>query len=482
LKSRLIEIRFKAFDNDEAEKGARMESLTGLTIAAAATLMIATTIATAAQPSEADLENLVKRSYQYVALYNVNNKPALRQGWNTRDPDTQLEDHTMQDIARPNNDSLYIMCTLDLRKDPVILEMPAIDSKYVPRMITGYDLYVNLPMSTRLGDFEKPEEMLIYSARTEGYDGEPVEGIDRVFEATGDFLSAVFRVMPHANDPERFERITGQMQSVKLLALSEYQGGKAKPADDVAFPQVVEKDADIFGNNLLEVMQFVFNHTTFDPDNQIDQKLLAAYEPLGVAPGKGYDPSQVAKIDGQRVRQGDERIFSTEIAKAQDLAFMETAVTGLFRPKGEIGLEFLLHQSVGGPIGVPADEAVYPNILTADGEPMNASNDYVIRMKADELPPAGAFWSLTLYDTENGFFMPNDRKKYSVGENGGMKLNEDGGIEIYLAAEKPEGAPEENWLPVERGDYDMGVVLRIYVPDLEKFKTWTPPKAEKLSS
>jgi hypothetical protein len=458
-----------------------MKSLTSLSIAAAATVMIATTTATAIELSDADIENLVKRSYQYVALYNVNNKFALKEGgWNICSPHTQLKDHTLREIARPNNDSLYIICLLDLRKDPVILEMPPFDSKYVSLMITGYDHYVNIPMSTRLGDFQKPEKMLVYTARTEGYEGKPVEGIDRTFEATGDFVSAVFRVMPHANDPERFERITGQMQSVKLLTLSEYRGGEAKPIDDVVFPAVGEKDADIFGNNLLEVMQFVFNHTTFDPDSEIDREVLAAYEPLGVAPGKAYDAGEVAKLDGQRVRQVAERIFAENIARSQDPAFMETAVTGLFRPKGDIGLEFLLHQSVGGPIGVPADEAVYPTILTADGEPMNANNDYVIRMQADELPPAGAFWSLTLYDTENGFFMPNDRKKYSVGENGGMQLDDDGGIEIYLAAEQPEGVPEENWLPVKRGDYNMDVVMRIYVPDLEKFKTWTAPKAEKL--
>jgi hypothetical protein len=35
---------------------------------------------------------------------------------------------------------------------------------------------------------------------------------------------------------------------------------------------------------------------------------------------------------------------------------------------------------------------------------------------------------------------------------------------------------------VKRGDYDMDVILRIYVPDLEKLKTWTPPSVEKLSS
>jgi hypothetical protein len=54
---------------------------------------------------------------------------------------------------------------------------------------------------------------------------------------------------------------------------------------------------------------------------------------------------------------------------------------------------------------------------------MNALNDYVIRMTADGLPPANAFWSTTLYDTANGFFIPNDHKKYSIGENAGMKLN-----------------------------------------------------------
>ena len=111
---------------------------------------------------------------------------------------------------------------------------------------------------------------------------------------------------------------------------------------------------------------------------------------------------------------------------------------------------------------------------------MNAMHDYVIHMDADEMPPAGAFWSLTLYDLDQGFFIPNDRKKYSVGENGGMKLDDEGGIDIYIAAEKPEGVPEENWLPIERKNLDLSPQLRLYVPDLEKYKTWKPPVAEKL--
>jgi hypothetical protein len=435
--------------------------------------------------SDAEVENLVRRSYQYVAMYNVNSKFAMTQGgWNTVLADTEPKDHTMRDIARPNNDTLYIGCMLDLRKAPVILEMPAFDSDYVSLMVTGYDHYVNVPMATRLGDFEKPEKILFYSERTEGYDGEPAEGVDRIFECTGDFVSAVFRIMPHTSDQERFDRIVAQMKSVKIASLSESRGGKAKSIDDIEFPPVGKTDADVFGNNLLEVMQFVFNHTTFDPEVELDRELLAAYAPLGVVPGKPYDPDQVAKIDGAKIRKASERIFAEEMAKAaaKDKEFAERELFGKFLPKGQMTLELLVFQSVVGPNGLPATEAVYPAVLTTDGKQMNAQNDYVIRMTADELPPTEVFWSLTLYDLRNGFFIPNDRKKYSVGQNAGMKLDENGGIEIYVAAEKPEGVPEENWLPINRKDEDMDIVLRAYVADLEKMKTWTAPKAEKLES
>ena len=459
-----------------------MNTLAKLLIAGTTAMLATATTASAVELTDDDIDNLVKRSYQYVAMYNVNNKSALAQGgWNRVAADTELKDHTMKDIARPNNDTLYISAVLDLRKDPVILEMPAIDSDYVSLMVTAYDHYVNVPMTTRLGDFRKPEKMLFYSARTEGYKGEPVEGVDRIFEASGDFITAILRVMPHAGDQERFNRIIGQMKDVKLVTLSELRGGQARPIDDIEFPAVGQRDADVFENNLLEVMQFVFNHTTFDPNNELDREILAAYKPLGIVPGQPYDAAKVAKIDGKKIRQASERIFAEEMARTSDKEFYKKELFDKFLTKGNMTLELLLFQSVLGPIGLPAVEAVYPAVTTSDGKPMNAMNDYVIRMTADELPPTEVFWSLTLYDLKNGFFIPNDRKKYSVGENAGMQLDENGGIEVYVAAEKPEGVPEENWLPINRKDEDMDIVLRVYIADLEKMKTWQVPKAEKLS-
>ena len=226
-------------------------------------------------------------------------------------------------------------------------------------------------------------------------------------------------------------------------------------------------------------MQFVFNHTTFDPKNEMDQAVQAALKPLGVEPGKKYDSKAVAEINGKKFSDAAKRILQESVAiwtNPEGNPYLNE----VFLPKGEMTFDAMVLQSAYGPAGLPSDQALYPGIVTADGKPMNALHDYVIRLSKDELPPAKAFWSVTLYDSANGFFIPNDRKKYSVGENAGMKLNKDGGIEIYIAAEKPEGVPEENWLPINRTDEDLDVVMRIYAPDLEKMKTWKAPKAEKL--
>jgi len=436
--------------------------------------------------TDQDIENLVRQSYRFVAMYNVINRNAMihgsqtdTDGWNQSVADTALKDHTYQAIARPNNDTLYAGSVLDLRAEPVIIEYPAFDTKYAVLETSAYDHYVDIPLSTTKGDFDAPTRILFYSARTEGYSGEPVEGVDIVQEMTADFAGAFLRVMPHAAEPERMQRNLTAMQEVRVLTLSEFLGGEATKAGDPGFPAVGTTDFETFENNFLEVMQFVVNHTTFDPEDPLDQGVLAALAPLGVAPGKVYDQAEVAPVDGRRLAAAARAVQSEAVAIWSDPGG-NPYLRQVFLPKGEMTLEPMVVQSAYGPIGLPAHQAVYPGIGTADGEPMNAMHDYVVRMTADELPPATAFWSVTLYDTENGFFIPNDRKKYSVGENAGYMLDEDGGIEIHIAAEQPAGLPEENWLPINRQDEALDLVMRIYAPDLERLETWTPPVATKI--
>jgi len=437
--------------------------------------------------SDSQIENIVKRSYQYVAMYNVNQKMAFAEkgfttgGYNKGLKNVNLLDHTAKFISRPNNDVLYQLAMLDLRKEPVVFVLPSIDSKYVSMMVTGYDHYVNIPMSTVEGDFHEPKTILFYTKRTENYNGEKIDGIDETFEMTGDFVSMILRVMPHANEPKRFKRIVNQIHEIKGMTLSEFLGKPKLEPDKADFPPYGKTDADVFGNNLLEVMQFVFNHTTFDPNFVLDKEILAAYKPLGIISGKKYDPKTAIKIDGKKFKKISLKVKDEEIAKFNDPVFSKQIAKKLFQPKGTVtDLEALLLPSVVGPIGQPAKEAIYLPIPTKDGSPMNALHDYVVHMSKDELPPAKAFWSATLYDAPKGFFIPNKYKKYSVGENAGMKLNKKGGIDIYIATKKPKGVPKENWLPINREDLELALMLRVYAPDLEKMKTWEAPKAVRI--
>ncbi len=459
----------------------------------------------AAALNDADLEDLVRRSYQYVAMFNVNNKfaldessPMTTRGYNRVFANTELADHRFQAIARPNNDTLYAMAMIDVTEEPIVLEIPAFDSTYASLMVTAYDHYVNIPMSSRLGDFGEPTTMLFYSERTPGYDGGPVDGVDRKLEVTGDFVSAVFRIMPHAAEPARMQRNLAAMRAIDVMPLSEFRGGAedeleyvpwgSPPGvprsltlkkDQARFPEF-GSDLEIFEDRLLEVMQFVFNHTTFDEDDELDAALLAAYAPLEVEPGRAYDPRAVPALDGAAVRAVAERVAAEAVAKMRDAEYVAANNTKIFQPKGKIALDLQVMMSVVGPIGQPASEAVYQPILTDDGQLMNAMFDYEIVMAAGALPPAKAFWSLTLYDSEGGFFVPNDRFKYSVGQNAGYRLDDDGGIRIVIAANEPPNVPKENWLPVNRGDYELDVQLRQYAPDLERYATWSPPVARRL--
>ncbi len=183
------------------------------------------------------MRNLVERSYQYIAMFNVNNKLALDEssptytgGYNRVYASTQLLDHTNKFIARPNNDTLYAIAMVDVTQQPMLLRLPAFDSVYVSLMVTSYDHYVMIPLSNDQGDFAEPATVLFYSQRTPNFEGGEIDGVDKLVETTGDFVSVILRVMPHAAEPTRLQANLSAMEEVDLVSLSEFVGD----ADEIA--------------------------------------------------------------------------------------------------------------------------------------------------------------------------------------------------------------------------------------------------------
>jgi hypothetical protein len=124
-------------------------------------------------------------------------------------------------------------------------------------------------------------------------------------------------------------------------------------------------------------------------------------------------------------------------------------------------------------------EAYYP-IARADsnGDAFTGTRSY--RLRFDTLPPAKAFWSVTMYDTSYdgvaGYLVDNPIGRYLVNSTTqGLVHGDDGSLTIHIQHGEPD-SPEgkANWLPAPSGDFYL--TMRIYWPEPEALDgSWEPP-------
>jgi len=126
----------------------------------------------------------------------------------------------------------------------------------------------------------------------------------------------------------------------------------------------------------------------------------------------------------------------------------------------------------------PPDDAVYPvAYLDADGAVPSGDRDYVLHFGAAALPPADAFWSVTMYDGA-GFPVPNGLERYAIGDRDPLHYNPDGSLDIFIQHEDPGEERRPSWLPSPRGP--LGITMRLYDPRPEVLDGgWTPPPLVK---
>jgi hypothetical protein len=126
------------------------------------------------------------------------------------------------------------------------------------------------------------------------------------------------------------------------------------------------------------------------------------------------------------------------------------------------------------------EDAVYPlNIGDADGKPLTGTNKYVLHFAKNEIPPAKAFWSVTLYD-KDGFPTANDLNRNAIGDRDALKLNADGSLDLYIQHASPGAEKESNWLPAPAGDFNL--TMRVYSPKSEVTDgRWAPSAVQRLS-
>ena len=185
---------------------------------------------------------------------------------------------------------------------------------------------------------------------------------------------------------------------------------------------------------------------------------------IGLVPGKDYDPSSLDAID-REVLKAVPKIALVEMGI--HLKRQKTTNGWLFFTKGvgNFGTDYLTRGMANllGPGWNRPQDAVYPlSQKDAKGDAYDGSKaNYVVRFAKGQLPPADAFWSLTMYDSDF-FFVPNALNRYDLAQRDKLITNPDGSVDMYLQAESPGKDKEANWLPAPKGKFQL--VMRIYAP------------------
>jgi hypothetical protein len=127
----------------------------------------------------------------------------------------------------------------------------------------------------------------------------------------------------------------------------------------------------------------------------------------------------------------------------------------------------------------PPEDALYPSVsLDLRGNSLNSGSNYKISFSNTEIPPANAFWSITMYDANQGNLVDNPLNRYSVGSaTSEFSYNSDGSLDIYIGSTSPGASLESNWLPSSGSASDnFTLTLRIYWPQTTAlYNTWSPP-------
>jgi hypothetical protein len=272
----------------------------------------------------------------------------------------------------------------------------------------------------------------------------------------------------------------------KLVPLSAYgkpytpPAGKVDPSIDTKTPvreQVHRMSATEYFKLLAALMKE-------NPPAPADAPMVAKLKRLGIEPGRDFDPG---KLDPAAAKALED---VPKVAVERIMAHLKKAGTNtngwIFTTKaGLYGTDYLQRALVTA-IGLGANrpqDAVYPTSeVGADGKPYDGANKYVMRFPKGQLPPANAFWSLTMYDAEY-FFVDNPLNRYTLSSRNELKPNADGSTDLYIQKDSPGSGKESNWLPAPPGRFVL--MLRLYWPketDPSILKsTWQPPPVKPAS-
>ncbi|ARU04274.1 hypothetical protein CCO03_05910 [Comamonas serinivorans] len=408
---------------------------------------------------------------------------ALRAPINTvhhiRHPSTDRD----RDVVTPANDLLYTTAWINLADGPVRLTVPSAQ-RHAGRyfVLALYDAYTeNFDNVGPRNSAAAGETVVLVGPDGLGEHAGDVAG-QRVIACPTHLVWLIGRIVagdeadwPAAQALQaeiRLEGLRGAASRRAPQAVAQWSG---PPVDVMA--QVVEQGADpaavapVFYRHLALALEDA-------PGRVQDQGMVAWLSQNGLRLGEAFD---WAALD-EPVRRGLTEGFAQALHLIGVSARSRSARPwALASRAGRYGSDYLM-RALTAYIGLGAlatDEAIYgAGHFDVARQPLDGARSYRMRFAADGLPPADAFWSVTLYDAQDRFLYGNSLGRHSIGDRTpGLRYEPDGALQIDFSHEPPRDT--RNWLPTPPGRFYL--IVRIYHPR-EALHSWQVPALEPVEA
>ena len=373
----------------------------------------------------------------------------------------------------PNNDTVYGLAWLDLSQGPVLMTIPEVPTRYWTVQATDWALnsfaYVGQRVQSKPGT---------YAYVAPGWKGELPEGVMRLEAPTkGIFLQARTLVQPEVEND--IAPVVAQLKTYRL-----------KPMNAQARYSVVPQGTLLpnpkLNNPLWQSLEFysLLNRAwTFGGVREQDKEIVGQFAKLGIGPGLTFKPESLSDAQRKGLTRAAEVAYKRVQAHAQENGELRNGwryATNI----GAYGADRLRASAVGmmGYGGNIAAEAMYlPAFFDTEMRPLQGDRSYHIHFAADNLPPANAFWSITLYSRPENQLRANPINRYAIGDRTPtLKRGADGSVDIYIQPEKPEDDKAGNWLPTG-GKGPIWIILRMYLPAEKALSgAYVPPGPERV--
>lgn len=419
-------------------------------------------------------------NYRILYSFFVNKEDSQYKGdWNTiinTDRVATPEDTAMQ---TPNSDTPYSHLGLDLRTEPIVISVPKMDAKRY-WSIQFIDLYTHnfAYVGTRTTGNDGGHFMIAGP----DWKGETPKGITKVIQSEtqlgiGFFRTQLFNTADSAN-------VKKIQAAYKAQPLSRFLGEAStipapNPAPPIDFLKPISRDDQKTSPEFYNLLNFVLK---FCPANSTETELMQKFAKIKLGPDQNIDFSAMdpdlkkSYLDGMLdAWTSYEDFIKTKVNTGE-------VVSGqVFGTREQLKNNYM-YRMTGAQLGIwgnSQDEAIYPIYkIDSAGKPLNAAeNNYTIRFEKGQLPPANAFWSMTMYNLPESLLVTNKLNRYLINSPmlPTLKKDPDGGITLYIQKNSPGAAKESNWLPAPDGPFFN--VLRIYWPKPEAIdETWKRPE------